>query len=161
MDFASIGENVKGVLFNKKFIMILIVVVIFLGIAFYVYNTYISPRMNPDFVTNREFTDEGEGYADIHLFHVDWCPYSKKTLPIWNKLKKKYDGNKINNSVIKFVEINGEKNSKELENFEDKYLNGKKIDGYPSIYLVKNDQVIEFEAKPSKETLTEFINSVL
>ena len=48
-----------------------------------------------------------------------------------------------------------------LEKFEDKYLNGKKIDGYPSIYMVKDSQVIEYEAKPDANTLTEFINSVL
>lgn len=161
MNFESIGENVKGILFNKKFIMILIVVVIFLGVAFYVYNTYISPRMNPDFVTNREFTKDGEGYADMYFFHVDWCPYSKKARPIWESLKKDYTGKEINNYTLNFIEIDGEKKTQELENFESKYLNGKKIDGYPSIYLVKNDEVIEFEAKPEKKTMEEFINSVL
>ena len=33
----------------------------------------------------------------------------------------------------------------ELENFENEYLvpNDKKIDGYPSIWMVKGDQVIK------------------
>ena len=35
-----------------------------------------------------------------------------------------------------------------------------KIDGYPSMYMVKDDQVIEFEAQPTEDTLTEFINDV-
>ena len=48
-----------------------------------------------------------------------------------------------------------------MENFESKFLNGKKIDGYPSIYMVKEDQVIEYEAKPKLDTLKEFIDSVL
>ncbi len=161
MDLSSLGDSVKGVLFNKKFIMILVVTTILLGVAFYVYNTYISPRINPDFVENREFDKAEAGYADIYLFAVDWCPYSKKAKPIWESVKKQFDKKEINNYVINFHEVNGEKNSKDLENFENKFLNGKKIDGYPSIYLVKDDQVIEYEAKPAENSLTEFINSVL
>ena len=52
-------DKVKGLLFNKKFLIIMVIVVIFLAIAFYVYNTYVAPRINPDFVPNREF-DDGE-----------------------------------------------------------------------------------------------------
>ena len=37
----------------------------------------------------------------------------------------------------------------------------KKLDGYPSIYMVKDDKVVEYEAKPKLDTLTEFIQSVL
>ena len=48
-----------------------------------------------------------------------------------------------------------------MENFENNFLNGKKIDGFPSIYMVKNDQVIEYEAKPNTEILKKFIESVL
>lgn len=161
MELSTLSQSVKGMLFNKKFIMILVVTTILLGVAFYIYNTYISPRINPDFVANREFDQKDEGYADIYLFAVDWCPYSKKAKPIWEGIKKEFDKKTINNYIINFHEINGEKNSKDLEKFENKYLNGKKIDGYPSIYLVKDDQVIEYEAKPDENTLTEFINSIL
>jgi len=62
---------------------------------------------------------------------------------------------------LEVKEIDGDKQAKELENFESKYLNGKKIEGYPSIYMVKDDKVVEYEAKPKMDTLTEFINSVL
>ena len=161
MELSSLSQSVKGMLFNKKFIMILVVTTILLGVAFYIYNTYISPRINPDFVANREFDQKDEGYADIYLFAVDWCPYSKKAKPIWESVKKQFDTKEINNYVLNFHEVNGEKNSKDLENFENKFLNGKKIDGYPSIYLVKDNQVIEYEAKPAENSLTEFINSVL
>ena len=90
-------DNVKGLLFNKKFLIIMVVVIIFLGVAFYVYNTYVAPRINPDFVPNREFDDDGDGSnAVIYFFTVDWCPYSKKAKPIWKKIKKQFDGKIIN-----------------------------------------------------------------
>ena len=158
----SSASALKSMIFNKKFIIILFVVTIFLAVAFYVYNTYISPRMDPDYVQNNEFTDKGEEMAsDLYLFTAEWCPYSKKTKPIWEKLKNKYDGKSINNTSLRFIEIDGEKNEKEMENFESKFLNGKKIEGFPSIYMVKNDQVIEYEAKPNFEILKQFIESVL
>ena len=158
-------DTLKGVLFNKKFLIIMVIVSIFLGVAFYVYNTYVAPRINPDFVANREF-DDNEGNikeATLYFFSVDWCPYSKKAIPIWKKIKNKFNGKEINNITLNFVEIDGEKQETELEKFESEYLvpNDKKIDGYPSIWMVKGDQVIEFYAKPDENSLTEFINSML
>ena len=157
------ASTIKNMIFNKKFVIILFVVSIFIAVAFYVYTTYISPQMDPDYVPNREFTDMGEsdGNADLYFFSAEWCPYSKKARPIWNNIKKQYDGRAINNVNLRFVELDGEKDEKEMENFENKFLNGKKIDGFPSIYLVKNDQVIEYEAKPNAEILKQFIESVL
>ena len=77
------------------------------------------------------------------------------------KLTDKYNGKEINGVSLSVKEIDGDKQAQELENFESKYLNGKKIDGYPSIYMVKDDKVVEYEAKPKMDTLTEFIQSVL
>ena len=49
-------DRLRGAVFNKKFILIIFIAVIFLGVAFYIYNTYVAPKLNPDFVPNREFT---------------------------------------------------------------------------------------------------------
>ena len=163
MDSVNNGMNaVKGMLFNKKFIIILVVIAIFIGVAFWVYTTYVAPSINPDYVPNREFTEgEGSNTADLFMFSVDWCPYSKAAKPVWKKLTKKYNGQEVNGTLLQVKEIDGDKQAQELENFESKYLNGKKIDGYPSIYMVKDDKVVEYEAKPKLDTLKEFINSVL
>ena len=163
MDSVNNGMNaVKGMLFNKKFIIILVVTAIFIGVAFWVYTTYVAPSINPDYVPNREFTDgEGSNTADLFMFSVDWCPYSKAAKPVWKKLTEKYNGHEVNGTLLQVKEIDGDKQAQQLENFESKYLNGKKIDGYPSIYMVKDDKVVEYEAKPKLDTLKEFINSVL
>jgi len=158
-------DKVKGFLFNKNFLIIMVVVSIFLGIAFYVYNTYVAPRINPDFVPNREFTGDGDDTRDatLYFFGVDWCPYSKKAKPHWDKVKNKYDNKTENNITLHFREIDGEKNERELENFENEYLvpNNKKIDGYPSIWMVKGKDVIEYDAKPNVKSLTEYIKAAV
>ena len=66
-------DRVKGLLFNKKFLIIMVIVVIFLAVAFYVYNTYIAPRINPDFVPNREFDDGDAKDATLYFFRGLEC----------------------------------------------------------------------------------------
>jgi hypothetical protein len=163
----DITEKVKG-LFSKKLLLIMVIVVIFLGVAFYVYNTYVAPRINPDFVANREF-DDNDGKdskvttATLYLFSVDWCPFSKSAKGVWKELKDKYDGKEINNVTLRMKEIDGEKNEMEMEIFEKTYLTptNKKIDGYPSIWMVKGEDVIEFDQKPNIVDLSDMINQIL
>ena len=48
--------------------------------------------------------------------------------------------------------------------WEDSYISklyNKKIEGYPTIILVKENEVIEFEAEPTYENLNEFIRTTL
>ena len=87
------------------------------------------------------------------LFGVSWCPHCKKAKPIWDAMKKKYEGKEINNTRVHFKYIDCEKN----EDLADKY----KIEGYPTIKLVKDNEIIEFDAKPREESLTQFLHSTL
>ena len=52
--------------------------------ALYVYNYYISPKLDPSFVPNKEFVKEEEApkKADLYFFYTEWCPHSKKSKPI-------------------------------------------------------------------------------
>ena len=149
-------DKVKSILFNKNFLIIMVVVAIFLGVAFYVYNTYIAPKINPDFVPNREFTTDGEGdnnLATLYFFGVDWCPYSKKAKPHWEQFKERYDSQIVNNHKILCKEYDCDKNEKMC----DKY----NVEGYPTIKMLKNDQIIDFDAKPTIENLTKFVETAI
>ena len=165
---------------NPSFLIYAAIVVLFLAIAYYLYYYYIIPRMYPSWVANNEFLRKGEeeeeesgtpsqpapqpNLASLYLFHADWCPYSKKIFPIWNTVKENMEQKIYNKWRLQFVEIDGDKQPQDLNFFEAEYLKNaekKKIDGYPSIYLVKGEEVTEFDAEPTVETLTEFVNSVL
>jgi len=153
----SMGE----LLTNTRFIMIIITSAIFLGLSIYIYAYYISPKLNPDFVPNKEFVKESNNkdVAKLYMFYTEWCPHSKKALPIFRSVKEEQDNKPINDTLVTFHEINGESGEKELTEFED--LHNVKIDGYPSIYLIKGDQVIEYDAETTKSTLKEFLNTTL
>jgi len=163
------AEQIKSIFLNKKFLLILFIIFIFLGVALYTYNNYIAPKINPDFVPNREFETEGEDcenkFVDIYLFSVEWCQHSNDAKPIWNKIKKVFKGKNPSGSKyeIRFIELDGDKNEAEIDSFEAEYLtpNNKKIDGYPSIWMVKDKDVYEFAATPTKDNLVEFITSLV
>lgn len=146
---------------NKWIVSIIITSAIFLGLAIYIYIYHISPKLNPDFVPNREFvkdTNKGDG-AKLYLFYTNWCPHSKKALPIFQAIKKKYENEPVNDTLVTFYEINGESGESELAGFETSH--NVKVDGYPSIYLIKGDQVIEYDAETTEETLSEFLHTAL
>jgi len=153
-------EAIKYQFSSKKFLIIIILISLFLGAAFYVYNNYIAPRLNPKFVSNREFTQqETVNNTELYFMFAEWCPYSKKVMPIWNKLKEKYNRKKVNNYAVIFKELDGDKNEKEIDEFSKRF--NKKIDGYPTIILIKQNEVIEFDAEPTEENLTAFIEKTL
>ena len=157
-------DKIKNVITNTNFLVILGLSTLFLCVAFFIYNTYIAPKINPDYVPNDEFNSNNKNknqknYATVYLFSAKWCPYSKKLLPIWNKIAEKLSSTTINDYILNFVNIDGDKDKEELEKYETE--TGKKIEGFPTIMLMKDDQIIEFDAKPDENTLTEFINTVL
>tara|TARA_B110000261_G_scaffold163385_1_gene209284 strand:- start:2686 stop:3162 length:477 start_codon:yes stop_codon:yes gene_type:complete len=157
---SNIKSKVANLFSGRKFIIIILLIATFLGAAFYVYNKYVAPRLDPKFVSNKEFTQQKSAdNSIIYYFHANWCPYSKKVTPIWNKLKEKYNNKVVNKFSVVFQEFDGDENEKDIDQFSKTYK--KKIDGYPTIILIKQNEVIEFDAEPTKENLTAFIEKTL
>tara|TARA_B110000967_G_scaffold63879_1_gene65789 strand:- start:11239 stop:11706 length:468 start_codon:yes stop_codon:yes gene_type:complete len=154
--FESLKERTANLMSNTTLLIILAVTFIFIILALYIYNNYVTPNASATFVPNEEFVEKDESNgkdAELYMFVVDWCPHSKKALPIWEQLKEEYDGKQINGYTIQFILIDGEQET----GLADKF----KVDGYPTIKLVKDNEVIEYDAKPSLDTLKQFLNSTL
>jgi thiol-disulfide isomerase/thioredoxin len=153
-------EQIVNLFYNKNFLIILGLVVVFIILAIYIYREYVVPRMSPDYVANKEFInqsqqDNGGGskeVADLYLFYTTWCPHCKTTKPIWEKLKQQV-GDGINGVKINFIEVDCDKDTDTASKF--------KVEGYPTIKMVINNQVIEYDAKPDLDTLMQFLNTSL
>ena len=165
---ANAKHTVMQAVTNKKFLIILFLLTLFIALAFWVYTTYIAPKLNPEYKDNKEFIGDGsdEGAvtnANIYAFYTDWCPHCKTNIIAadsgWKKTMDKYNGQKINGVTVTFVEVNGEKEEGTLQNFEsDHSVN---ITGFPTIYLVKGNSVIEFDSDITQDNLTNFLNTAL
>ena len=153
----NIQSGAYDLLTSSRFWMILIVAIFFLIVAIYLYNKYVTPMVDNKFIPNNEFQQKSDDSdvqnVELYIFTVNWCPHSKKAITIWEKLKAEYINKTFNNYNINFIQVDGEENP----SLADKY----KVEGYPTIKMVKGNQIIEYDAKPSLEHLKEFLNSTL
>jgi thiol-disulfide isomerase/thioredoxin len=149
------GSNI-----SYRTLIIIGVILLFLAIAIYYYFYYVAPSMKPVYHDNSENVptgSTGDKTAELLFFYADWCPHCKAAKPIWNNLKAEYENKTINGYRVIFTEIDCSEESPEVE----KLMNQYNVEGYPTIKLLKDGQVIEYDAKPSQETLTKFLNTVL
>jgi thiol-disulfide isomerase/thioredoxin len=136
--------------------ILLVGLAIYFGYTFY--KQYVSSKTA--FSANREnaSTDPNSSKsANLMLFYVDWCPHCKTAKPEWETLKSEYEGKSINGYNVVFTEYNCTNESAEVSQLMDKYS----IEGYPTIKLIKDNQVIEYDAKPTKSTMEQFLHTVL
>jgi thiol-disulfide isomerase/thioredoxin len=98
-----------------------------------------------------------EKTATFIIFVASWCPWSKSALPEWEKFQAEYDGKIVNGYRLEFVTYEcGDPNS-EASAIATKY----DVEGYPTIKLLKDDRVIDFDAKPTQELLTQFLQTTI
>jgi len=91
--------------------------------------------------------------AQLFLFKVDWCPHCKKATPVFDEVEKELNGLPINGYTVTFKTVDCEAEPDMADKF--------KIEGYPTVKLVKDGQVIEYDAKPEKDKIMEFLETVL
>lgn len=150
---------ISNLIMNKKFLLVIFIAIIFILASIYVYKTYVSSKLDSDYVDNKEFstttTSMNNSYdsVDLYFFGVPWCPHSKKAASIWEDIKIKYQDKKINDKKINFIQVDCDQDPELADKF--------KIEGYPTIKLIKDNQVIEYDAKPEKDTLMQFLNSTI
>ena len=140
----------------KMFLMILLVSIIFIIAAIYTYKQYVTPRTSPTYVANKEYmTEEPDAskVVDLYFFYTNWCPHCKTAKPIWHSFKEEIGGNKVKGYKINFIEVDCEKETSVADKFN--------VVGYPTIKLIKGNEIVEYDAKPDKATLLEFLDSSL
>ena len=162
-----------------KYITGLFLIILFVLVAKFAYDTYFSKynkNKNMADIANSKNTQE---ICAIYMFYVDWCPHCVKAKPEWQKFKDQYNNKIVNGYMIKCYDIDCTKdNGDEVIQFDNteggEYPTSIKptpvkvstlikkynIDSYPTIKLTKRDMVVDFDSKITKETLTQFVNSV-
>jgi thiol-disulfide isomerase/thioredoxin len=136
------------------------VILLIIGVAIYIY--YVKPMtkpnsMNTSEVYNTSSTNGNTNQAELIMFYADWCPHCKSAKPEWNNVKSQYNGKVINGYTVTFTEVNCTTETPQTQQLMDQY----KVEGFPTIKSVKGNQVIDFDAKPTSQSITQFLNSVL
>ena len=158
-DSNSIMSKIKtaGGNLNMTTIVIISAVVLFAVLAgvycYYTFKPSTAYKPNNEHIT----TGTGSKSAELLFFHVDWCPHCKTAKPAWDEIKTQYENKTINGYKVVFTEINCTNETAEVEQMMNKYS----IEGFPTIKLLKDGQIIEYDAKPTKATLDQFLTTVL
>jgi thiol-disulfide isomerase/thioredoxin len=153
----------NGFKFNTTSVFIIISIVIFITLAIYYYYYYVVPKLKTAYHSNSENKSNdnssinGDKQVELLFFYADWCPHCRTAKPIWEKFKNEHQNKAIHGYRIIFTEVNCTNETAETEQMMNKY----NIEGFPTIKLLKDGQIIEFDAKPTSETLNEFLNTVL
>ena len=147
----AVGNTLRA----KKRSLIVTTALVALG-AVIMYGFYIKvlkPRLNSDYTANKEFIAKGEDdyTVDIIYFYTTWCPYCKKAKSEWDRFRSQWEEKGISGYKLKFTEVDCDIN----ESLADKY----KVDGYPTIKMIKQGKVIDYDAKPDQDTLNQFLKS--
>jgi len=157
--FSTVKNKVSGI--NMTTFLIIILVVSLIGVSYYVYLNFTQSKTIYKMNSEKKPLGSGSGgssnEAELLFFYVDWCPHCKTAKPAWEDIKSQYENKTINGYKIIFTEINCTEETDEVEKMMNKY----NIEGFPTIKLIKDGQVIEYDAKPTKETLVQFLNTVL
>ena len=165
--FGSATQTITGGGGMGSTILYVMVVALFLAVGYWAYTNYISPMITAnagykqgtskiegdgeDAGPNTKFDDAP--VAELYLFKTDWCPHCKKALPLFERLEHEYSNKLVNGYRILFKVVDCEQEPKLADKF--------KIEGYPTIKLIKDDQTVEYDAKPDRENLIQFLNSVI
>lgn len=158
MDTQKFMEKTMDVVKSPRTWMILVVGLIISVVGYWVYQQYVAPRLSPAYVANKEFIQDNGGHdegpqqeAEVLLFYTTWCPACKKAKPIWNQVKEELNGKEVHGKELIFREIDCDKEADLADKFN--------IEGYPTIKMVVNGNVVEYDARPDHDTLVEFVQT--
>ena len=158
MNLNDIKSKIAKSAGNKQMFIMVLLVLLFAFAALFIFRRYVSANMKK-YVTNNEFSQKakvgksGVSAADVYFFYTEWCPHCKTAKPIWAEFKSQMAGKQINGTSLNFVEVDCDKDTETSDKFN--------VKGFPTIKLVKGNQVIEYDAKPNVENLIEFVNTSL
>lgn len=162
VELSSVATSVTSAISgnSKNIAIILIVIAAIAGIVYYIIKNDMIPGLNKFFSGAHGTTPAPDGIganddkvAQLFLFKVEWCPHCKTAKPIFDEVEKELNGRQVNGYTVTFKTVDCEAEP----DLADKF----KIEGYPTIKLVKDGQVIEYDAKPEKDKIMEFLNTVL
>jgi len=124
---------------NKK----LLLVVLVLCVAYYLYNEHLSKQ-------TEKYTDDNK--VNVMLFHADWCGHCKEFMPVWKEFKDHIIKDKDDYSNVKALDFESGKDPKVMKKYN--------VKGFPTIKIVdKHGNVNDYKGERSKDALLNELNN--
>jgi protein disulfide-isomerase A1 len=124
----------------KQYALFIILFVLLISICIYLLQKKFKKKVSND-----------PKVCELFYFYTSWCPYCKKAFVEWNKFKSEWNYKILDGYTIQFQEVDCDIN----EALASKY----NVDTYPTIKLIKDGTAIDFDAKPTVDSLTRFLTT--
>ena len=152
----SLKIIINSILADKTFLVLFFIIfIIFIVITHFTYTKFIKPNINVNHKLNKEFikkVSENDNDVLVILFKTEWCPHCKSAMTEWLKFKDYIT--KINNTndyQVKLSIVDCDAKPTLAEKYE--------IEGYPTIKLIYKGVTYNYDAKPNKDNLIQFLES--
>jgi thiol-disulfide isomerase/thioredoxin len=152
----SLADAVRKIMRPYYYWIILAVV---LAVFIYVVYYYFKQRQPITQETYADVANANRRSKDVvvYFFHVDWCPHCKKALPEWNQFKSAMNGKEVNGYIVTCTDIDCTEENAETAALINKF----NIESYPTVKLMRDSQIIEFDSKISASSLDSFVTTML
>jgi len=137
-----------------------LLIILLMSAGIYVYNKNISNLKNNTTKKNVPNAAGTSGDVRIMFFTVDWCPYCQKAKDPWDDFKTNYHLKTVNGRRVTCQEYNateGSSTAAESQLYIEKY----DVKGYPTVFMLKDGEKIEFDAKISTYALERFVSDMV
>lgn len=119
-------KNIKD-LFTPKNLPRLIILLIILGLLYYVYNNFLKEGFETD---SGDLDNNIKDGTKLVLFYADWCGHCQKVKPEWEKAVAKVN----TKNEVKMIKVNCGEGTEQDQEVMKKY----NVDGYPTIIKFVN-----------------------
>lgn len=139
------------------YILLFFCIIVFGLLTKYTYDKYkeeekINSKKFND-VANAEMRDN---VLIVYFFYVDWCPHCKTAYPEWVKFKNEFNESEMNGYKVSCVEFNCTDETPDVLSAINEY----KIEAFPTVKMLKDNQKIEFDSKITYSALDKFLNTM-
>jgi thiol-disulfide isomerase/thioredoxin len=89
----------------------------------------------------------------VGLVHANWCGHCQHLMPEWNKMEHNIKNDQKLNKKCDIVKIDSEHVNNELPKYENMINQKIPVEGYPTIFLIKNKQIEKYGGERTAEAL--------
>jgi thiol-disulfide isomerase/thioredoxin len=154
--------KLQDILFFKVFkpygstITILFLVIMLIIISSFLFYNFVLPLIDKKRLDNTSNANLRDSNLEVKFFYVSWCPACIKAKPEWSKFVDKYNNKRMNEFKVKCIEI-------DCTNDKDPLIidamSSYNIKHFPTVKIVKDKEIIDYEGKVTVSNLEQFIKS--
>jgi len=98
---------------------------------------------------NNKQQDNTTKTVTVGLVHANWCGHCQHLMPEWNKMENNIKNDPKLNTKCEIVKIESENISNELPKYENMINEKIPVDGYPTIFLIKDKKIEKYGGQRS------------